>query len=252
MVKKGNIPWNKGLTKETDERIEKHAKKVSGKGNPMYGKRYKMKEETKEKIRENYKRHKKNCKCACCSAKNGKVWNKGKTNIYNEKTLENIRKNSKKNSAKYWLNKKRSDETIKKMNVFKKGHIPWNKNLTKEVDNRIGNILIKRNESYLFSYPERKLFKKLKKFFPNATRDKFIGRKKPDIILEKEKVCIEFDGKYWHKEIDIDRDKYLNKNGYRVLHFHGFVPKDSLLINIVLEFLKSNNPYYYWIKNNSW
>lgn len=36
-----NIVWNKGLTKETDKRIKKYAKKKEGKNNPMYG----MKEE---------------------------------------------------------------------------------------------------------------------------------------------------------------------------------------------------------------
>ena len=49
---KGKIPWNKGLTKETDERVRKYAEKISegikGKNHPMYGKH--LSEETKNKI----------------------------------------------------------------------------------------------------------------------------------------------------------------------------------------------------------
>lgn len=49
---KGSIPWNKGLTKETDSRVAKNALSVSlsTKGKK---KTYKKSEETKEKIRRN-------------------------------------------------------------------------------------------------------------------------------------------------------------------------------------------------------
>lgn len=38
--KRGHIPWNKGLTKETDPRIKKISEEMSGKNHPFYGKRF--------------------------------------------------------------------------------------------------------------------------------------------------------------------------------------------------------------------
>jgi len=35
--KKGRIPWNKGLTKETDEKVAKQAKQMIGEKNPHFG-----------------------------------------------------------------------------------------------------------------------------------------------------------------------------------------------------------------------
>lgn len=34
--KKGNIPWNKGLTRKTDERIDMIAKRMEGEGHPNW------------------------------------------------------------------------------------------------------------------------------------------------------------------------------------------------------------------------
>ena len=36
--KKGQSPWNKGLTMKTDDRVRKNCEHLKGKGNPMYGK----------------------------------------------------------------------------------------------------------------------------------------------------------------------------------------------------------------------
>jgi hypothetical protein len=69
---KGQIGWNKGLTKETDERIKKHAEFLTGR---------KLSEETKEKLRQ-----------AKLGKKIGWTWNKGLT----KETNEIVRKMSKK------------------------------------------------------------------------------------------------------------------------------------------------------------
>ena len=58
VFKKGHIPWNKGLTKETDPRINGHSEATltkmseakAGKNNPMYGKHHS--EEHNRKISE--------------------------------------------------------------------------------------------------------------------------------------------------------------------------------------------------------
>jgi group I intron endonuclease len=50
--KKGlQVAWNKGLTKDIDERIKEYAKKISGKNHGMYGKHHT--EESKQKISKN-------------------------------------------------------------------------------------------------------------------------------------------------------------------------------------------------------
>ena len=54
-----------------------------------------------------------------------------------------------------------------------------------------------------------------------------IGTKRVDFAYPEQKLAVECDGYKWHKydkkqiEKDIERDKYLAKKGWRVLHFSG-------------------------------
>lgn len=48
--KSGQIPWNKGLTKETDLRVKNLSEALTGENHPMYGKHHS--EETRRKISE--------------------------------------------------------------------------------------------------------------------------------------------------------------------------------------------------------
>jgi len=54
-----------------------------------------------------------------------------------------------------------------------------------------------------------------------------IGTKVVDFAFQEQKLVVECDGYKWHKqdkeqiERDIERDKYLAKKGWRVLHFSG-------------------------------
>lgn len=54
-----------------------------------------------------------------------------------------------------------------------------------------------------------------------------IGTKRVDFAYPAQKLAVECDGYKWHKqdkgqiEKDIERDKYLAKKGWRVLHFSG-------------------------------
>jgi len=63
------------------------------------------------------------------------------------------------------------------------------------------------------------------KLFPDEQYK--IGTKIVDFAFSKDKLVIECDGYKWHKqdkeqiEKDIERDKYLAKRGWRVLHFSG-------------------------------
>jgi len=54
-----------------------------------------------------------------------------------------------------------------------------------------------------------------------------IGTKVVDFAFQEQKLVVECDGYKWHKqdkeqiERDIERDKYLARKGWRVLHFSG-------------------------------
>lgn len=99
--KKGRIPWNKGLTKETDERIKKFSESKKGKTHS---------EETKRKISEN----------------NAKYW------LGKKRSKETIKKMSEANKGKIL-----SEETKRKMSESRKGA---NNNMWKGNDVGIGAI----------------------------------------------------------------------------------------------------------------
>ncbi len=68
---KGQVPWNKGLTKETDERVKKYSKSKMGDKNPA------KRPGVRKKISETLK---------------GRVpWNEGKIDVYSEETLKEMR-----------------------------------------------------------------------------------------------------------------------------------------------------------------
>ncbi len=117
--------WNNGLTKETDKRIKKQSESMKGKydgeNNPFYGKYHS--DETKRKLSEIAKMR--------IGEKNS-FYGKHHT----EKTKEKI---SLKNKGKigYNLGKKFSEEHKKNLSDSHKGQKSWNKGLTKETDERI-------------------------------------------------------------------------------------------------------------------
>ena len=132
---KGNIPWNKGLTKEIDKRLkstsnklkervvskktrEKLSKANKGKNNPNYGKP--RSEETKKKISEN---------------------NKGKHN-HSEKIRKRISTAHK--------GKKLSEETKKRMSEARKGknNPLYGKHLSEEVKKKISNTMKGKHNAF--------------------------------------------------------------------------------------------------------
>ncbi|GAI92126.1 unnamed protein product, partial [marine sediment metagenome] len=62
---------------------------------------------------------------------------------------------------------------------------------------------------------------------PIAEEQYKIGTRRVDFAYPGQKLAVECDGYKWHKqdkeqiEKDIERDKYLAKKGWRVLHFSG-------------------------------
>lgn len=78
------------------------------------------------------------------------------------------------------------------------------------------------------SKPQKQLFKKVQKIYPQAeleyrSQNKFIDIAVPDLM-----IAIEYDGSYWHnirKEYDKKRQKMLEKVGWRFLRYIDCVPK---------------------------
>lgn len=190
------------------------------------------------------------------------------------------------NNPRYWLKKERALETKLKISNSLKGNIPWNKGLIKEVHKSLEIIGLKnsinmkklwkkikikspskilKDKIKLFKSPSKiskdeiKLFNLVKNIFPDAISNKPICYKKgkykwPDITINNLKLLIEYDGHYRHDNIkeDLNRDKILNTLGYRILHFHKFIPNENELKIIIQQFLISDKKYYYLCKNNKW
>lgn len=120
---KGNVPWNKGLTKETNESLKIVSNKVSisRKINKKeaWNKGKKMSFESRQKLSN--------------SCKGKQAWNKGLTKDTNESIL-------------------RTSEKLKNHKDFV---IDWNKAKEKEIETK------RRNNSFNTSKPEKELYQKL-------------------------------------------------------------------------------------------
>lgn len=106
IFKKGQIPWNKGLTKETDVRVKKYSKK-----------RKKWNKESKRKLSI---LHKNFCK-------------------KHPEEVERLRKMAKERDSSYWNGKKRSEDTKKRISQKLSGsnHPNYGKHLSKITKERI-------------------------------------------------------------------------------------------------------------------
>jgi hypothetical protein len=83
---------------------------------------------------------------------------------------EEIKKKISKNSPKFWLGKKHTEETKKKMSESHKGKIPWNKG-KKSSDKHKRNMVIGRKKNGWFRNPEEH-----RKRISEAMKGKLTGR----------------------------------------------------------------------------
>jgi hypothetical protein len=105
---------------------------------------------------------------------------------------------------------------------------------------------------YKKSYQETKLYNIIKKNIPNIKDgceiiwDGFC--RFPDILLEDDKIIIEYDWIRWHKlEDDRKRDKELLELWYVIIHYQWYIPKDKAIIKDILEI--KNKKLLYMRKN---
>ncbi len=209
--------WNKGkkscFSKETIELMKLHHSGGRKKGS-------KVSEDEKNKIRktlaENYKNgkvQKKISKSMLKYYKNNSVWNKGKTNIYSDETLENISKsvsaNAKINPNFGMKGKHHSEETIKIIKEKRKHqHLPTRNTL---IEVKIQNFLKQLGLNFL----THQYIKDIKHHYHC------------DILIPSLNLVIECDGNYWHKypignDIDHIRTSELLQKGFKVLRLWEF------------------------------
>lgn len=251
--KKGYIPWNKGLTKETDERVAKSSKKIllnSNKGkkitfrNPEKRKRLLSKAKKGKSLNEmghlsdcvcsfckakrgeysgknhpNYgkprAKHKKDCPCSFCKAQRGE-YVREKNPFYNKKQSISARKATSIGLKKY----------------FETHDAPFKNHKHKpEVIEKIKENRMKQKNIYRNTTIEIKIQNELKKENIKFETNKSIFGQ-PDIFI-KPNICIFCDGCYWHSckihfpnskySFRIEKDKDVNKKlkieGYAVLRF---------------------------------
>lgn len=89
---------------------------------------------------------------------------------------------------------------------------------------------------------EREILTFIQTLFPKAARG-FVGNKEVDIKIEEKKLCIEYNGTYWHSEKKVgktyhfDKTVMCEKHGYRLIHIFDFEWATRKLQ--VIDFVKS-------------
>lgn len=111
-----------------------------------------------------------------------------------------------------------------------------------------------RNRNNKVSYAEKRFCEDLKKAGITGFNTQVpFGHWTVDIVFEKEKLAIEYDGEYWHSlpgsaEREKRKDSHMNKLGYSVLRIpermHIDRPKEAVML-VANRILKSNNGKYH-------
>lgn len=85
------------------------------------------------------------------------------------------------------------------------------------------------------SVPQVKLYELVKEIYPNTILNYAEGWYCIDIAILDKKIAIEYDGSYWHQEIqkDLERQKDLEKLGWKFIRYIDNIPsKEKLLEDI--------------------
>ena len=178
---KGKRAWNKGLTKETDKRVEKNTKnqKENMKGNHYaLGKKWTI--ISREKLSH-----------SCL----GRIpWNKGLTKETDERVMKQSINNSKGHRKLY-------AEHPEKHPNYILARLPFPR--------------VSKPQLMVFQFIKER-YKNAELNFPVVTKT---GTKYIDVAIPNKHLAIEYDGKYWHDDkTDSLRDEALFCSGWRVIH----------------------------------
>jgi len=195
---KSTSAWNKGLTKEVDERVKKISDSLKGEEN----RNWKPEIHAEEFVE---------CLCGC-----GQL----------------IQKYDKRGRRRYYV----KEHCTK--GCFKKGNVPWNKGKRWDSETVQKILTIRapnKEEKYLIDFFEKH---NLPYRFVGDGKVVIEGRNPDFINCDGQKKIIEFFGEHWHEEKDeeIKRQIY-ERYGYKLLVLWGKDLKDEEnLLNKVLEF----------------
>jgi len=180
----------------------------------------------------------------------GKIpWNKDKTGIFSEETLEKIivsstgRKHTEETKKKinYWKDKKLSKEHVEHVSKGKKGKYTgednpfYGRHHKKETIEKQRQYMLNGGGAHAFSFvtnetkPEKELKLIVQTMFPNANKLRILTYF-VDIAIIEHKIVIEYDGWFYHqnKEADLNRQRKIEKLGWRFIRYKGERKKDVL------------------------
>jgi hypothetical protein len=164
--------------------------------------------------------------------------NKGYSKEYAEKEISNLQKLRSKLSVEYWLNKGYAlEQAQKEADAAQKAQMPTK---VSKISKKFFTELLLELKKYGYLENEFKYGDNEECIYISSKRRVYL-----DFYHQTTKKVIEFDGRYWHSEKDIEddnRDKLLKELGYSVLR----IPEtyDNVLWNKYLiqaaEFIKEN------------
>jgi len=201
MTFKKQIPWNKGLTVETDERVAKYVNKQRGQKRPsITGNKNpaKRKDVRKKLIKNNAMKNKENrIKISIANKEN---W---KNPIIRKRRIDAMKGIPKTDKAKLNMSNARKKLLIENPDVLKNSLIYFKGKKT-NIEKIIENILIKNNIKYKYDFK--------------------ILRYCVDFVINNSNLIIECDGEYWHnkrKKQDKIRQSNIEKEGWKFIRFTG-------------------------------
>lgn len=169
--KKGNVPWNKGLTKETDERLKKLSNSCI---HPFKGKTL---EELGHKLE--------SCKCAACRAKRGE-YKKENNWMYGRHGKNNPHYGKKRTGDAY---KNIKNAQLKRLNDNPKAWTEMSKKGAKTTNEKYPDLFINSIKKYYDKHPNarRKVAIKTNKKWKEEDPDDYYKKKRYYVKLMLEK-----------------------------------------------------------------
>ena len=175
-----------------------------------------------------------------------KAREKNWVNLPKEQTFDIRKRISEKSKEKAWA--KYPEKYPEKYPGLMKQKVEKTREYYSKYPERHPNITMSKNKS--ITNPESKLFNICKKMFPSTNRrtlkiydknNKFLKIKTLDMIIEELKLCVEYDGSYWHqnKEYDLYRQEQIEKEGWKFLRYVDYIPNKQELLKNINEVLKN-------------
>jgi len=162
-----------------------------------------------------------------------------------------------KKALEYLIGRSKTEEVKLKLSLKQMGHLvsketrlklslaskkdwknPNSKHNSKEYRNMLRNKMLNGQAAKLNKYiknpskPQKNIFKIVKEIFPSAILNcPFIKLNyNVDILIPEYKIVIEYDGAYWHKNLEKDNERQnkIEKLGYKFIRYSGTLKKELI------------------------